>query len=91
MRNVQGGQAEKGEGDNVSDLPPFVAFGNDEIAAAPALGKTVRCWMCGKAHRVEYADKVLPDGSKVPSTLMAFFKCGKQSYLCGIDGKEMRP
>jgi hypothetical protein len=67
------------------------AIGNEEIDAAPVLGETVSCWICGKEHHISYGDIVNKDGTKTPSKLIAFFKCGKQTYLAGIDGKELRP
>lgn len=57
----------------------MIAIGNEEIDKLPPLGKTVKCWICGKRHKV-----------KSVSTL-AFFYCGKSTYLCGINGKEWRP
>lgn len=70
---------------------PFVAIGNDELARAEPLGPTVACWVCEGTHEVQYGEKVLPDGSRVPSKLLAFFKCGDATYLCGMDGKAWRP
>ena len=67
----------------------YLAVGNDELGGE--LGKTVKCWICGKRHRVSYGEKVNADGSKEPSKTLAFFKCRGKTYLCGIDGKEWRP
>ena len=72
------------------DVPPHVGFGNDEIDAAPALGDTIRCKLCGGEHPVEFGERVLEDGKRVPSKLLAFFKCGGKDYLCGINGKDVR-
>ena len=69
---------------------PFVAFGNDELDAAPTLGDTIICDMCGKEHKIEYGKKVNEDGTKSPSKLLAYFKCGDKSYLAGINGKDIR-
>lgn len=63
------------------------AIGNDELEKCEPIGKTVRCSMCGKNHRVQYGEEVLKDGTKKPSTFLAFYKCQRKSYLCGINGK----
>lgn len=67
----------------------MLAVGNDELVND--LGPTVKCWICGKMHRVRYGDLILPDGTKKPSTLFAYFNCRGKSYMCGINGKEVRP
>lgn len=69
----------------------MLAIGNDELDRMPALRKTTHCWMCGKTHKVTYGSEVLSDGTKVPSKLLAFFKCKGKPYLCGVGGKEWRP
>ena len=66
------------------------AIGNEEIDKASALSETITCYLCGKKHRVRYGYKVLPDGSKIKSRILAFFKCKGKSYLCGINGKDLR-
>lgn len=66
------------------------AIGNEELAGKPKLGKTIKCTICGKRHRVKYGNRILPDGTKEPSNLLAFFKCGGKSYLCGINGVDIR-
>jgi hypothetical protein len=62
------------------------AIGNDELARKPLLGKTVKCKLCGKRHKVEYGTTI-KDGVKVESKLLAFYSCGKKSYVCGVNGK----
>ena len=69
----------------------MLAIGNKELDAAPELGETVLCWLCGKQHPVEHGEEVLRDGTRRPTTMLAFFRCGEKSYLCGIRGKEVRP
>jgi hypothetical protein len=66
------------------------AVGNEELNAAPELGETIKCLICGEVHEVEYGDLVKPDGTKAPTKMLAFFSCGDKSYLCGIDGKDIR-
>jgi hypothetical protein len=60
----------------------MLAIGNDEIRALPKLGKTVKCWKCGKRHQVHHSKGL---------SCLAFFRCGSSTYLCGIDGKAWRP
>ena len=69
----------------------MLAIGNDELNEMPRLGITVKCWKCGKMHRVLYGDEIMKDGIKKPSRLLAFFKCHGKLYFCGINGKEWRP
>ena len=69
---------------------PFVAVGSDELDDAPNVGETVKCWMCGADHPVEYGHEKHGD-TLIPSNMLAFFKCGGTPYLCGIGGKEWRP
>ena len=68
----------------------MLAIGNDEIEKAPKLGNFILCSICGKRHKVEYGEEVLPDGTKKPSKLLAFYKCGEKNYLAGINGKDIR-
>lgn len=69
---------------------PFFAVGNDELEQAKPLCKSIKCSMCGKRHKVEYAEEVLADGTKVPSKLLSFYQCKGESYLAGINGKDIR-
>ena len=71
---------------------PFVAFSNEELEDCEPLGEEVICPNCGEKHKVEYGEKVLEDGSKVPSKLLAFTKCDKNdaTYLVGIEGKLIK-
>ena len=68
----------------------YFAIGREEINRAPKLGKIITCGMCGKRHRIKYGKKILRDGSKEPSTLLAFYKCKGNAYLAGIDGMDIR-
>ena len=68
---------------------PYFAIGNDELNEKALLGKTIACKMCGKRHRVTYGHQILQDGTKELSTALAFYKCGRKSYLAGIDGKQV--
>lgn len=66
------------------------AIGNDELEKCGKLGKTIRCKMCGKKHRVRYGEEVLMDGTRKPSTMLAFYTCNGKTYLAGIQGKEIK-
>jgi hypothetical protein len=62
------------------------AIGQDEIDNSPLLGKAIKCSMCGKRHKVRFAK----DKNGNETKMLAFYKCGKDSYLCGINGKDIR-
>lgn len=59
----------------------MLAISNTELAGCEALGKTIVCPHCGKRHRVRFSE---------PPTLQ-FYKCGKGTYLCGIEGRNIMP
>jgi len=61
--------------------------GNEELKGA--LGETITCPHCGAEHLIEYGDTVLPDGSKVKSKILSFYKCGGNMYLAGIHGRAI--
>ena len=65
------------------------AIGNEELEKAQKIGDFVFCKMCGKRHKIEFADEVLPDGTKIPSKALALYRCGGESYLAGINGKKI--
>ena len=65
-------------------------IGNDELDNACKIGDTIICERCGKEHKVMYGERVLEDGTKVPSKTLAYVKCGGESYLVGIAGKDIR-
>ena len=69
---------------------PFVAIGNEELEQSEYIGKTILCNRCGKRHTVEYGERVLKDGTKVPSKMLGFVKCGKISYLVSLNEKDIR-
>lgn len=68
---------------------PFIAIGNEELDNAPLLGDTIVCPQCGKTHNIQYGKKVLKDGTRVESNMLAFYKCGDKSFLAGIEGKVL--
>ena len=62
----------------------------DELESLPSVGKTAKCPNCGKMHKVKYGKKVLKDGTKVPSDMLGFIKCGNKFYLASIDNKLIK-
>jgi hypothetical protein len=62
------------------------AIGNDELEKAPTLGYKITCDKCGQEHPVEYGT----DRDGVTNHMVAFYKCGDKTYLCGINGKDIR-
>lgn len=65
---------------------PFIAVGHGELDKARDIKGTVKCYRCGKRHRVRLAK----DSDGVP-THLSFFKCGGKIYLAGINGKVFTP
>lgn len=63
------------------------AIGNEELAMKRDIGKTIKCKICNGTHDIQYGDEILKDGTKIKSKLLAYYKCGNESYLAGIDGK----
>jgi len=59
--------------------------GNNELIRT-LLDKEL-CPNCGELHEVCYGDKVNSDGTKTPSKLIAFIRCGESSYLVGVNNK----
>jgi hypothetical protein len=66
---------------------PMCAIGSDELKGD--LGDTIKCPHCGEEHEVKYGDRVLKDGKREPSKLLAFYSCGEKSYLAGINGERI--
>lgn len=69
----------------------MMAVGNDELENAEPIDDTIKCGLCGGEHKVENGNKILEDGSVVPSNAVSFYKCGDKSFLCGIKGKRIHP
>jgi hypothetical protein len=68
---------------------PFVAFGNEELAKLPTLGKKVLCPRCGKMHKVIFGKRKLDNGIEIESKAIAFVKCRGRLFLAGVDGKDV--
>jgi hypothetical protein len=62
---------------------------NNELEKKPLLKNTVICKRCGEEHFVQYGDRVLDDGTRVPDKTIAFYKCNDKIYLAGIAGREV--
>lgn len=71
---------------------PFVAFSNEELSDCELVEEEAICNNCGEKHKVVYGERVLEDGSRVPSKLLSFVKCDKNgaTYLVGIEGKLLK-
>lgn len=65
---------------------PFVAFGNEELAGNPKVGKTAKCPKCSKQHKVKYGTNT-KTGKEFK--LLAFVSCGKKTYLVGVNQKTI--
>jgi hypothetical protein len=59
----------------------ILGIGNSELAMCDMLGKTIVCPHCERRHKVRVSDP--PD--------LQFYRCGKGTYLCGIDGRNIMP
>ena len=59
----------------------MLAIGNSELAMCEMLGRTIVCPQCGRRHKVRFSEP--PD--------IQFYRCGKDTYLCGINGRNIMP
>lgn len=66
------------------------AIGNDELKSKDNICKTVTCNICGKEHDVQYGKVKNEQGEWVESKMLAFINCGEESYLVGVNGKDIR-
>jgi hypothetical protein len=66
---------------------PFLAVCNDELGEV--LKEHITCPNCGMDHEVEYGNRVMEDGTKRPSKMLSFYKCGDKAYLAGINGRSL--
>jgi len=65
------------------------AIRNDELESCEPIGDSIVCAKCNEEHLIEYGETVLPDGTKKPSRMLAFYKCGDITYLAGLKGKKI--
>ncbi len=63
---------------------PFVAYGNNELENNPsaAKGDLIVCPGCKGNHEISYGK----DENGIESDLIMFYKCGKKSFLAGVNG-----
>lgn len=67
----------------------MLAVGANELGEE--LGDTYHCPRCGEEHPIEYGEKILDDGSRIPAKTIAFVRCNDKIYLAGIDGRTLPP
>ena len=65
------------------------SISNEELIKASEIGETIICPYCNNKHKIEYGEKVLPDGSRVTSKIIAFYRCGDKIYLAAVNGKNV--
>jgi hypothetical protein len=66
------------------------SIGNEELETLPRITEFITCGRCGKAHEIVYGQRVLNDGARVESKSLAYYICGGEMFLAGIDGKDVR-
>ena len=49
------------------------------------------CNGCGGYHELKYGERVNEDGTKTPSKMLGYVKCGDKAYLSTINGKSIFP
>jgi hypothetical protein len=60
----------------------MLAIGKNELGEE--LSNTIECPHCSKEHKIFYSKTL--EGKKGS---LSFYKCGEDSYLCGIEGKSV--
>ena len=62
---------------------PWIAFSNETLSMARPMkdGDTIECPTCKKSHKVKCNKS---DSGKLE---LYTYKCGKNTYMAGIDGK----
>ena len=65
------------------------AISNNELNKKPThKGKTIKCYKCGKNHKIRYG-KSMYDGELRDDDFLGYYKCGKDMYLATIGGKAI--
>ena len=66
---------------------PYFAIGNDEIEKGAPIkkGDKIKCPRCGKKHIIKYGK----DERGKETGMLAFYNCGKETYLAGINGHSI--
>lgn len=75
---------------NINNIP-MISVGNNELEKMLDLKDTIKCWICGKEHKIQHGERVNDDGTKDKDTTLAFIECSDKTYLCGINNKEWKP
>jgi hypothetical protein len=77
--------------ENIKPITPFVTFGNNELEAFEPIGETCKCPACGLEHTVTNAERVMEDGTKIPTNSVQFIKCTEhnKTFMVGICGKKI--
>jgi hypothetical protein len=65
----------------------MLAIGSNELG--PVVGEYYQCERCGRRHKIKYADRIMPDGTKEESKLLGYYKCGRKAYVCAINGRSI--
>jgi len=65
---------------------PFIAFGNDELGVPLRKGDLIDCPLCARIHPIP-CSKDAVTGKE--TNIVLFYKCGKKTYLAGIDGRSI--
>jgi hypothetical protein len=65
---------------------PYIGFSNDTLRQQRQMriGENVKCPHCLEFHEVRGG---VVKGRE--SDLLMFYSCGKNTYLCGLDGKSI--
>lgn len=74
----------KERGLNMPNLPPFIAFGNEELKDVLRIGDWIECPHCDDRHRVIGGKR--PDGTETDA--MLGYRCGDNVWLAGVNGKN---
>ena len=62
----------------------MISIGNDELKECEILGDFILCDKCGERH------KITTWKSEDGFTSISTYKCGVETYMAGIDGKDIR-
>lgn len=65
----------------------MIAIGENELKGY--LRDAIKCPHCGGIHPIQFGEEILKDGTRKPSELLAFYKCGDKAYLAGINGRAI--
>ncbi len=68
----------------------YVAIDDNDLGEE--VGEYALCKSCGKGHKVQYGERLLEDGSIIPSKRLGYIKCEEhdKSYLVSVDGRLVK-